>query len=126
MQYDIVSDGKITINEDATIKLIMTPNSVVEIPREFGLSQNYPNPFNPTTRIKYDLPVDAKVTIKIFNILGQEVEVLLDDLQSAGYKWLDFNAANLSSGVYFYQINATGSADASKKFTKVNKMMVLK
>ena len=82
------------------------------MPQEFALGQNAPNPFNPTTIINYQLPVESYVTIKIYNMLGQEVATLVDELQSAGYKTARFNGSELSSGVYFYRMTAypsTGS-----------------
>ena len=83
-------------------------------PENFDLSQNYPNPFNPSTTIRYALPTESKVAISIFNLLGEEVATLVNDVQSSGYHEVVFNASELSSGVYLYRINAvssTGSKD---------------
>lgn len=79
-----------------------------QIPNKYALEQNYPNPFNPVTIINYQLPVDSWVTIKVFNILGQEVTTLVNEEQSAGYKSVKFDGTNLPSGVYFYKIQAGG------------------
>lgn len=84
------------------------------LPKEFALLQNFPNPFNPWTTIKYDLPIDTRVSLKLFNILGQEVVTLVNEEQKAGYKSVEWNATNVASGVYFYRIQA-GSFIASKK-----------
>jgi hypothetical protein len=72
----------------------------------FNLNQNYPNPFNPSTTIYYSIPEDAKVSIKVYDILGTEVTELVDEIKTAGYYEAVFNASNLSSGVYVYRITA--------------------
>ena len=84
------------------------------LPGEFSLAQNYPNPFNPKTRIEFSLPADAKVVIKVFNILGEEVASLVDRALEAGYQSVDWDAANMPSGIYLYRITA-GSFSASRK-----------
>ena len=89
------------------------------VPGTYELSQNYPNPFNPSTSIHYSVPVNGQVTLKIFNILGQEVRTLVNTVQSSGSYVVNFNASTLSSGVYFYQLRAEG-------FVSVKKMMLLK
>jgi len=73
-------------------------------PNEYFLYQNFPNPFNPTTTIKYDIPKEGLVTIKIFDILGREVETLVNEEKPAGKYQITFNAKKLSSGIYFYSI----------------------
>lgn len=85
-----------------------------EVPTEFALAQNYPNPFNPTTTINYDLPKDSRVSLKVFNILGQEVATLVSTEQKAGHKSIEWNANGVGSGVYFYLLQA-GDFVASKK-----------
>ena len=89
------------------------------VPKNFELSQSYPNPFNPTTTIRYSLPASSSVTLKVFNILGQEVMRLVDGEQRAGAYAVVFDASRLSSGVYFYQLQT----DA---YSNVKKMMLLK
>jgi len=93
------------------------------IPKEFAMEQNYPNPFNPSTVIHYQLPVESKVTLKIYNVLGQEVATLLEGTQQAGYRSVEWDAGNLSSGIYIYQMSYVDqqhhSAYARKKMVLV-------
>jgi hypothetical protein len=95
-----------------------------ELPKEFALSQNYPNPFNPTTTITFALPVDATVTLKIFDAGGKEIATLVKGFREAGYYEASFDAKKLASGMYFYRLDATG-ADG-KHFTEKKKMIVMK
>ncbi len=76
------------------------------LPKEFRLFQNYPNPFNSSSVIKYSIPQSSQVSLKIFNTLGEEIEILVDELKPAGTYEVNWNAANLPSGVYFYQMKA--------------------
>jgi hypothetical protein len=90
-----------------------------EIPRVFTLAQNYPNPFNPTTTISYQLASDSFVRLKVFDALGREIALLVNDKQSAGTHEVKFDASGSSSGVYFYSLSA-GS------FHNVKSMLLLK
>ncbi len=94
------------------------------IPAEFSLSQNYPNPFNPSTKIKFSLAADSKVSVKVYNLLGQQVAELTSGEYTAGRHEVNFDAASLSSGIYFYIINAAGK-DGSN-FTSTKKMTLMK
>jgi hypothetical protein len=96
----------------------------VTAPAEFNLNQNYPNPFNPSTKITFSLAVDSKVSLKVFNVLGQEVATLVNQDLTAGVHNYVFDAANINSGVYFYQIEATGVNGV--EFTEVKKMILAK
>ncbi len=97
----------------------------VEIhPVTYSLAQNYPNPFNPTTMISFNLRVDSKVSMKVFNILGQEVAQLVNGSMVAGNHQLNFDASKLNSGVYLYRLEATGIDGSS--FSAVKKMMLTK
>ena len=89
------------------------------IPKEFTLLQNYPNPFNPSTIIKYNLPKSQTVSLRVYNFLGQEVAILVNKLQNAGYYEVNFNAKHLSSGVYFYMLR-------TENFNSIHKMLLLK
>ncbi|RJQ58575.1 MAG: T9SS C-terminal target domain-containing protein [Stygiobacter sp.] len=84
------------------------------IPTKYSLDQNYPNPFNPVTKIKFSIPAEENVSLKVFNVLGQEVAILVNKQMKAGSYSFDWNASNLSSGVYFYRIEA-GSFNLTKK-----------
>jgi hypothetical protein len=90
-------------------------------PVEFELKQNYPNPFNPTTNIEFNLPQNSDVTLKIYDLTGREIIVLIDEPKNAGNHKIRFDAASykLSSGVYFYTLTANG-------FTQTKPMMLLK
>lgn len=102
-----------------------TLSKVVEvgIPTKFDLSQNYPNPFNPVTKIDFALPLDAKVSIKIYDMTGREVKTIVNEQRTAGYYTVQFNGSDLSSGVYFYRI-MTKSSGADYIMTK--KMVLVK
>lgn len=89
------------------------------IPEAFSLSQNFPNPFNPSTVINYQLPVNSNVTLKVYDVIGREVATLVNGRQSAGYYYVTFNAVNLPSGVYFYQLN-------TDQKSSIKKMLLLK
>jgi len=89
------------------------------IPETFSLSQNYPNPFNPSTVISYQLSVSSKVSLRVFDILGNEVAVLVDEEQQAGYHKVTFNVNNISTGVYFYQLKAG-------EFVNTKKLVLIK
>ena len=95
-----------------------------EIVNSYDLSQNYPNPFNPVTKIKYAIPVNACVSVKIYDILGREVAVLVNQSMNAGSYLIDFNASEFASGVYFYRLNAQGRDGST--FNMVKKMVLVK
>ena len=86
----------------------------VGLPIKFALEQNYPNPFNPSTIISWQMPVRSQVTMKLYDILGREIETLVNEVKEAGYHKYELNASALSSGVYFYKLVA-GSYSSTKK-----------
>jgi photosystem II stability/assembly factor-like uncharacterized protein len=94
------------------------------VPNSFVLNQNHPNPFNPSTTISFSLPVESDVTIKLFNLLGQEVKQITSSNFQAGNHNIEFNAASLSSGTYIYTLEAKGASGANFKSTK--KMLLLR
>ncbi len=96
------------------------------VPTEFALFQNFPNPFNPTTMINYQLPMNSKVSLKIYDILGREVAILVNEIKNAGTYSTPFNSTRLASGVYFYRIEATSTDGSRNRFVDVKKMMYLK
>jgi hypothetical protein len=108
------SNGNFSINIPTGIDDI--PN---QIPDKFALMQNYPNPFNPATKIRYELPEESKVVIKIYNILGSEVMELLNEQKEPGVYEVEFNANNLASGTYIYKISADN-------FVQTKKMILMK
>ncbi|HEY6626117.1 MAG TPA: T9SS type A sorting domain-containing protein [Ignavibacteriaceae bacterium] len=88
-------------------------------PSSFGLEQNYPNPFNPTTTIRFSIPVETDVRLNVYNTLGQEVAEIINSKLKEGYHEIDFDAGTLTSGIYFYRLEAD-------KFVDVKKMIVIK
>ncbi len=89
------------------------------MPTRFELSQNYPNPFNPSTQIKFSVPKEGFVNIKVFDVLGREVRTLVNEVKKPGYYSVDFDGANLSSGFYFYRMETSS-------YVETKKMMLLK
>jgi len=118
-----------SVNKKDTIDFMITnPEGITEkksfifsyiAPKEFKLEQNFPNPFNPTTTIQYQLPVNSKVTLKVYDILGSELKTLVNEEQEAGYKEVKFDASNVASGIYIYKLQAG-------KRVSIKKMMVIK
>lgn len=90
----------------------------IDPPLNFSMSQNYPNPSNPKSKIDYEVPVDGKVTIKVFDIIGREVATLVNETKVAGYYTTELDGTNLASGVYFYKISA-GSYVMTKRMVLV-------
>ncbi|MGB5288395.1 MAG: T9SS type A sorting domain-containing protein, partial [Ignavibacteriaceae bacterium] len=112
------------IDFDGTFEYSNEIEIEVYVPASFSLEQNYPNPFNPSTKITFSLAVDSKVSLKIFDVLGQEVASLINQDLSAGVHNFNFNAAGIYSGVYFYRIEATGVNGT--EFVNVKKMILVK
>lgn len=113
---------QITSNDPATpvSKIILQGEGIIEVtieeplPSTFQMYQNYPNPFNPVTTISYQIPNQCHVTLKVFDILGREVSVLVNKMQDAGNKSVDFDAGGLAGGIYFYRIQADSYVETKK------------
>jgi hypothetical protein len=119
----VQSTGSMTVYQSETISYselnVTGIDNSKTIPNEFILEQNYPNPFNPTTTIQFQVPNSSSINITVYNILGNEVATLLNEKKPAGSYKVDFSAAGLSSGIYFYKLQA-GS------FVEMKKMILMK
>ena len=111
-------DGKFEYSQSVEV-------AVIAVPAHFSVDQNYPNPFNPSTTIRYSLPTSSRVRLTIFNVLGQVVDVLVNEEQSAGWKEAKWNA-NAASGIYFYRIGAIPMNNPAGNFVQERKMLLLK
>jgi len=100
-------NGSFNYSNEVSVEVSFTPSKYI-------LHQNYPNPFNPSTKIKYELPFDSEVSLTVYSILGDKVATLLNEQKSAGSYEIEFNAANLSNGVYFYELRAGNFRDVKK------------
>ncbi len=114
-----LSNGKYSyrlkqIDYDGKEKFSKIIEAELNMPVKFRLNQNYPNPFNPSTNISYSLATKQFVTIKVYNVIGKEITTLVNEEKPEGQYSVNFNASNISSGVYFYTIRA-GSFIESKK-----------
>jgi hypothetical protein len=112
------NDGKFEYSNEIEVDINL-------LPTEFVLSQNYPNPFNPSTVISYQLSAFSNVKLTVYDLLGNEVTVLVNKEQEAGVYNFEWNGSGLSSGVYYYKINAV-SPNGEQNFTSVKKMLLLK
>jgi hypothetical protein len=120
---DLAGEGEMRL-AGGMQRLVLTSAPGAGVPDRFALDQNYPNPFNPVTTLRYSVPVSGRVTLRVFNVLGQEVRTLVDDMQEPGVKSVTWDATNaagqpVGSGVYFYKLEGTG-------FSMTRKMMLLR
>jgi len=119
-ETSITGSGSVRLEKPVVdISLRLSPSLVVGIPKEFALGQNYPNPFNPSTIIEYALPTAEHVNMIIYNMLGQRVTTVIDEVREAGFRSVTIDAREFPSGMYFYRITAG-------TFTAVKKMLLLK
>jgi len=121
-RYVVTAFDKLHNESPATAKLSVTVVGVEQeesVPLRFTLQQNYPNPFNPSTTISFELPAPGQTTLTVYDIVGREVAVLVNELRDAGTHSVQFNGANLASGVYLYRI-------ASGAFVQTRKMVLQK
>ncbi len=113
--YAVCTDGTV-LKLSETVTSVEDPSLIV--PSSYSLEQNYPNPFNPTTTIRFALPNSSDVSLKVYDALGNEVMSLVNGFKNAGSHSVEMNASNLSSGVYFYKLQA-GNFVATKKLTLI-------
>ena len=111
----IGKDGKFVFSNAVDLKIV---------PTVYALEQNYPNPFNPTTKIEYALPENAKVTLKVYDIIGREVATLVNEQEQPGFYEVNFGSFHFASGVYIYRMMA--QANGKNTFVKVKKMLLIK
>ena len=116
---DLNPFGKVEDWEAWRLTGVERDQSSENIPTDYSLSQNYPNPFNPTTKISFSIPKTSNIELSVYNILGQKVATLLNKELTAGSYKYDFDASNLTSGVYFYKLQANN-------YSEIRKMMLLK
>jgi hypothetical protein len=118
------SGGEATLRAPAS-RLALRLSGNGETPKEFALHQNYPNPFNPTTDIRFDIPEAGFVSLRIFDLLGREVSVLVQELRGAGRSHATWNAANAPSGIYYARMTAT-SPTGELLFQSTKKLVLAK
>jgi len=99
---------------DLSLSRVTSVDGKENVPLVYALYDNYPNPFNPTTVIEYQLAAVGDVTLKVYDVLGREVKILVNERQNAGTHTVKFDGSSLSSGVYFYRLHS-GSYTATKK-----------
>jgi len=113
------------VDKNGSFNLSDVINAEVALPDKFELKQNYPNPFNPNTLISYNLPLDCSVKMSVYDVAGRLVKNVINENQKAGYHDYNFNAGNLSSGIYFYSVVAI-STTGQKNFQSVKKFALIK
>ncbi|KAA3610097.1 MAG: T9SS C-terminal target domain-containing protein [Calditrichaeota bacterium] len=119
LQWQTVEQWTYTWIGDTNAVVTAVEDEIGKVAGSFALKQNYPNPFNPTTTIEYHVATAGNVKLTVFNLLGQQVEVLLDARHTAGTHFIKFDATNFASGVYFYKIE-------SGDFVQTKKMLIVK
>jgi hypothetical protein len=143
--YSLTRDYSVVIDQQGIIKYkksginvseikniingLLTPTGIQDNTvdkNDFVLEQNYPNPFNLETMIYYFVPELSKVTIKVYNLLGQEIETLVNDRKASGFYSVIWNGENFTSGIYFYRIEAIPVSNPDKNFIQVKKMILIK
>jgi len=113
------------MDKNALITGVAKPG-VNGVPEAFALLGNYPNPFNPSTNIRYTVPLEGYVTIRVYNVLGREVLSMPVGLQAIGTHETSLDASALSSGVYFYRLEMTANASKKISMTGIQKMLLVK
>jgi hypothetical protein len=130
----IVWEDTPSFNTNIYTQRVIIPNFItgtdeepsVNLPSDFLLSQNFPNPFNPNTTISWQSPVGSHQTIKVFDVLGNEIATLVNEYKPAGRYEVEFNAEKLASGIYFYKLQAVPIGRQAGEYTAVKKMILIK
>lgn len=133
-QFSLLVDSRrIPLDQAGSAALAQAPSHIglertghSETPKHFSLEQCYPNPFNPSTTIAYTLPVDAKVSLQIIDVLGRVVTQLVDEVQVAGYRYVIWNSEGMPTGVYYYELEASSTTNPLQQFHEVRKMLLIK
>jgi hypothetical protein len=136
-QYPLTGSGEVVLSGNSLtdaqqayrqITLKLSPSdhgaSSPELPASVTLAQNYPNPFNPTTNIKFELPMNSRVKLEVYNILGERIASVVDKEMSAGRYDVSFDGSRLSSGVYIYKLQVVN--DAAGSITRIHRMLLVK
>ncbi|MDR3667029.1 MAG: T9SS type A sorting domain-containing protein, partial [Ignavibacteriaceae bacterium] len=113
------------IDMDGTYKYSNLMEVHVDVPETWSLNQNYPNPFNPSTVITYSVANESRISLNIYNALGEKVSGLNEGMKAPGYYQVNFNGAGLPSGIYFYRLNVL-SPDGKEYLSSLKKMILLK
>ncbi|QQS38331.1 MAG: T9SS type A sorting domain-containing protein [Ignavibacteriales bacterium] len=115
------------IMKKEVLDLVTGVNDEKQLINDFYLEQNYPNPFNPSTKISWQSPVGSWQTLKVYDVLGNEVATLVNEYKTAGSYEVEFDASILSSGVYYYQLKAGDpSSNSGQSFIQTRKMILIK
>lgn len=130
--FSITQEAPINVNDGIKFMILASNGNKIErlinvsvvLPQSYELYQNYPNPFNPSTTISYQLPVQSKINLKVFDILGNKIETIFSGEQTAGFQKLQWQASKYASGMYVYQLTAENSKGEKKIFR--NKMLLVK
>ena len=118
--------GGLTVyNENGVVLSVEEKNDEITL-KEFNLANNYPNPFNPSTTIRYRIPETGLVTLKVYDVLGSEIVTLVNEEKQNGNYEVEFNGSNLSSGIYFYRLQATPLGGQAGNFSDTKKFILLK
>ncbi|MFI5252132.1 MAG: phospholipase D-like domain-containing protein [Bacteroidota bacterium] len=127
MPFQLKGQGQTSIDTKLSSPMTLTVTPVNPLPEKFALLQNYPNPFNPVSTITYELPVDSRVVLKVYDVLGREVGTLLNNSdQAAGVYQALFDGSNYTSGLYFYRLEAASVNNPATTFSQMKKMLLVK
>jgi hypothetical protein len=120
------SSGQTTKISNSSSEIVAGVGEMNAVIKSYVLAANYPNPFNPTTSIQYQLPQESFVRLSIVNMIGQEVNTLVNSIEQTGSRTVQYDASGLPSGIYYYRLDATSTSDPSKRFSQTRKMLLVK